>query len=178
MDKSKTTKIILRVVLSVLTVAFIAWIFSNSLKVATESAEQSGSLVEKIQAFFKAIAPTSFIATAEGEDLKWLEEVIRTMAHFAEFALLGALCFWTYRAYTDKKIWMIAPFTLSAVVAVTDEILQYFTPGRAFEWTDVLVDTSGAVAGCLFALFAVWLVAKIIKKSQAKKQKETEKTDE
>ncbi len=178
MNKGKATKIIPRVLTTALTAAFIAWIFSNSLKVATDSAAQSGALVTKIQAIFKAIAPNSFIANATGENLKRLEDTIRTLAHFAEFALLGALCFWTYRAYTDKKIWMIIPFAFSALVAAVDEILQYFTPGRAFEWTDILVDVSGACAGCLFALFTLWLAAIIIKKNREKKQKEAEKADE
>ena len=178
MEKTKRAKITLQVALSVLTGALIVWIFSNSLKVATESAEQSGGVVQMVQDFFRWLAPGSFVATAEGEDLKRLEEVVRTLAHFAEFALLGATCFWTYRAYTAKKIWMIAPFVGSVLVAIVDEILQYFTPGRAFEWTDVLIDTAGCVAGCLFALATIVIGAVIYKKMKAKKEKKTEAENE
>ena len=170
MEGKKRTKIIIRVLLTTLTAAFVAWIFSNSLQVAVESAEQSDSFTQMVQNFFKIIAPNSFIATATGADFDRLEAVVRTLAHFCEFALLGALAFWTYRAYTPKKIWMIAPFVGGALVAVIDEILQYFTPGRAFQITDVLVDCAGVCAGCLFALATVAIALRISKKRKEKRR--------
>ncbi|MBQ8428468.1 MAG: VanZ family protein [Clostridia bacterium] len=173
MEKKKTAKIILRILLSVTLVAFIAWIFSNSLRVATDSAAQSQSVTQVIQNFFKVIAPNSFIATATGEDFDLLEDIIRVLAHFAEFALLGALCFWTYRAYTFKKRWVFLPFSVAAFVGIVDEILQFFTPGRAFEWLDVGIDFGGVLIGCLFAWLTVWLGEKIHQKSVKKRlQKE------
>ena len=73
---------------------------------------------------------------------------------------------------------MIVPFVCSALVAVTDEIIQYFTPGRAFEWADVLVDVSGACAGCLLALAAAVVAVKIYTKAQRRKQNKAEQQDE
>ena len=178
MKQANWAKIICRVLLTVATVAFIVWIFSNSLKVAESSAAQSSSFTTRLQEIFKVIAPTSFIATATGEDFLRLEAVVRTLAHFVEFALLGALCFWTYRVYTANRIWMIAPFAFSALVSAVDEVLQYFTPGRAFEWTDILVDVSGAWAGCLFALGTVALGVYLYKKHKAKKERKVENMDE
>ena len=45
----------------------------------------------------------------------------------------------------------------AALYAVTDEVHQYFVPGRSCELRDVLVDTSGALTGILaaFALLSV-----------------------
>lgn len=174
MKEKKWVKIVFRVLLTGLTAALIVWIFSNSLQVAESSAEQSDSFTKKLQNFFKIIAPDSFIATATGADFDRLEAVVRVIAHFSEFALLGALAFWTYRAYTPKKIWMIAPFVGAALVAIIDEILQYFTPGRAFQITDVLIDWAGVGAGCLFALATVAIGTRIGRKRREKQAKKAE----
>ena len=175
MKKKKIALVVLRASLSVVLLAFIAWIFSNSLQVATESAAQSQSVTQVIQNLFKIIAPNSFIATATGEAFDLLEDVIRVLAHFAEFALLGALCFCTYRAYTAKKRWLFSPFALGLLVGLVDEILQIFTPGRAFEWLDVGIDFGGVVAGCLFAWLTVWSAGRIYQKSVEKRLKKEEK---
>lgn len=177
MKKKKIAKIVLRVLLSLSLVAFVVWIFSNSLRVATDSAAQSQSVTQKIQDLFKVIAPGSFIATATGEDFDLLEDIIRVLAHFAEFALLGALCVWNYRAYTKDKRWMFLPFLVGTLVSVVDEILQYFTPGRAFEWLDVGIDLGGVLVGGLFAFFTLWVGAGIYRKIKNKRKKR-EETDE
>ena len=174
MDKKKVIKYVVAGVLTAATIAIIAWIFSNSLKVAEASAAQSDSFTQKVQDVFKVIAPNSFIATATGPDFDALENGIRVMAHFCEFALLGGMCFWTYRAYTDKGIWMVAPFSGSALIALVDEILQHFTPNRAFEWVDILTDVGGAWAGCLFAWGTVSIALLVYRKIKAKKERKAE----
>ena len=53
----------------------------------------------------------------------------------------------------------------SCIYASSDEIHQLFVPGRAGQVRDVLIDTSGAVAGILLAI----LIRKIWLKSREKK---------
>ena len=50
--------------------------------------------------------------------------------------------------------------------AATDEIHQLFVAGRTGKWQDVLLDSSGALAGLLLAMFMLWL----IRRRRAKKQ--------
>lgn len=49
----------------------------------------------------------------------------------------------------------------SCIYASSDEIHQLFVPGRAGQVRDVLIDTSGAVAGILLAILIrkIWLKA-------------------
>ena len=50
--------------------------------------------------------------------------------------------------------------------AATDEIHQLFVAGRTGKWQDVLLDSSGALAGLMLAMFMLWL----IRRRRAKKQ--------
>ena len=174
MDTKKKVRLVIAIVLSVLTAAFIVWIFSNSLKVAVESAAQSDSVTQKLQRVFQVLLPNSSIATATGEAFDELENLVRVLAHYAEYAVLGALAFCTYRAFTDEKIWAITPFCCVVAVSAVDEVLQIFTEGRAFQWTDILIDCAGAWTGCLVALGVVALgvlIVRLIKNATQPKRK-------
>ena len=171
--KEKRKRAAWRIVLIVLYALYTAWIFSNSLKTADVSTEQSGSVVDGVQAIFAAIFPNGWVANAQGEDLALFHAIVRGVAHFLEFALLGALSIWVCRAYTKEKKWYLVPFIVSLIVAVVDECLQIFTDGRAFEWTDILIDFSGAIAGVAFAVLTLVIAKKIIEKKKVK-----EKADE
>lgn len=91
---SEKKKIILRAVLTTLTGALIGWIFSNSLKNAESSSSQSGAVLRAIQNFFDVLFPGGGIVVSS--------HFIRKAAHFSEYALLGAMLFFTYRSYTVK----------------------------------------------------------------------------
>lgn len=134
---------IFSIVLCVLCVAFI---FSNSLDDAARSSDKSGAVV----AILQGIADVFF------DNVIISENVIRTAAHFTEFALLGFCLIFAVKTFTQKYIQniFIAFFTALAV-AVIDEILQLFSDGRAADVLDIVVDFSGAVAGMLFFVFIV-----------------------
>jgi VanZ family protein len=68
--------------------------------------------------------------------------VVRKIAHFIEYAVLGALLF---RAVGREPV----AFVLGALYAATDEIHQAFVPGRLGSPLDWLIDTAGAAAGVL-----------------------------
>ena len=75
--------------------------------------------------------------------------------------LLLTLLLDSYRARWHWLSW--AGCTL---YAATDEIHQLFVAGRTGKWQDVLLDSSGALAGLLLAMFMLWL----IRRRRAKKQ--------
>ena len=145
-------KIILRCVLTALCLLVFAWIFSNSLKSGDSSSKQSQAVVDSIQSAAGAIAPDSGIANATGKEYEKLHMDIRTLAHFSEFALLGALLIWCYFSYTNKKRFLIVPISVAAVTPFIDECLQTFSSGRAAEIADVAVDSLGLGVGMLLAL--------------------------
>ncbi len=159
----------MRALLTLATALFILWIFSNSWKPASESAAQSTAVTEKVQDVGQVVAPDSFVATATGEDFYLLEDIIRNLAHVLEFALLGALCVWTWRAYTGKKKLLFIPPAVGVLTAFADELWQLNSPNRAFEMIDILLDVAGVAAGILFAIITLWIGRKIHQAVQKKK---------
>lgn len=91
--------------------------------------------------------------------------IVRKAAHFTEYAILGLLFFLVYRAYlaklsdtklsdvkfSDAKLFLFA-LCSSFLYACTDELHQLFVSGRSGQFTDVLIDTLGALFGCLLLL--------------------------
>ena len=76
--------------------------------------------------------------------------IIRKIAHFASYALLAylmyhALVLASFFHYINIYVPAAISVVLCAVFAATDEYHQTFVDGRAGRFTDVLIDTSGAL---------------------------------
>ena len=166
MSKGRSTFIkILRISIPlIITVLWIAFIWSNSLKNGVESGEDSGRVfntVSKITEFFGFGTPIS-------------EHFIRKAAHFTEFAILSALfcadlvCL---RAVSfGQKVYVSVPLLLcsvpaGALIASADEFLQSFSDGRGPSVKDVLIDTSGALCTTLIFV-AIFILVRFIHKKR------------
>jgi VanZ family protein len=85
---------------------------------------------------------------------------IRKCAHLTEYAVLALLLWRGLRkpVRKDPRPWRWADAGLAilfvALYAASDEIHQVFVPNREGRVADVLIDTSGAVAG-MFLLWAI-----------------------
>lgn len=167
---------VLRILLTLAYLATLGFIFYNSLQTGAKSAEQSSKVVDTVQDAVSVVAPQSPIATATGEDYDALHSLIRSMAHFAEFALLGALGIWCALSYTDKKPFVFFPLIGAVAVPLADETLQRFVADRGSEWKDVFVDIAGGMSGIIFALgcvfVGVWVCSWIVSIRNKRKQKE------
>jgi len=75
------------------------------------------------------------------------------LCHFLEYGILGFLLI---RALGSSKTGRtglslrIAAIVLAVVYGVTDELHQYFVPGRNMEFMDILSDALGAFTGQIF----------------------------
>ena len=122
----------------------LLFIWGNSLLPATVSAAISGWLHSILTAFFPGNGNGS-----GGDGL------LRKLAHFTEFALLGAVLF---RLLRNREERMTAAWLLSLgwgfFAACVDELLQHFSPGRAPRFGDVCIDTAGVLTGTLLYLAA------------------------
>lgn len=151
----------------VLTLAVVGFIFSNSVKSAPESSAQSDTVVEVVRPPAEAILPIMGVEPTRGT----IVSIVRTMAHGAEFALLGCLAFWTVWLWCQKS-WVragVPPF-FGIVIAITDEAIQLTSPGRAWQFEDLLVDGAGVLCGVLFAFLCILLI-RSVQKRRAKKKK-------
>lgn len=92
-----------------------------------------------------------------GAACRWL--VLRPIEriHLVEYGILGALAWWALR-----RLGWVAGFTLgaalglAALVGLGDELVQGVTPGRYFDWRDVMLNAASAALG-LAVLVAVSL---------------------
>ncbi len=139
-------RIAARIITTVITVAIAAVIFYLSTQPAEISAAESGGICEKILAlfdFYRSAAPE-----AKAEMLESFNNLFRSLAHFGVFFLLSLSSAFMWKAW-DIGWPSSAALITAALYAVTDELHQLFVPGRAFQFTDILIDLAGAFLAAL-----------------------------
>lgn len=77
--------------------------------------------------------------------------VVRKTAHFSEYMILFLLAYNVTRYYVNNNRTRILLIAFVFSYACTDELHQYFIPGRVMAFKDVLIDTSGGVLGYIIA---------------------------
>lgn len=101
----------------------------------------------------------SFVmALLNGLGIKIDESVLRSIAHCLEFMGLSVLLFNAVYVTWCLKATPIVAFFGTVVYAITDEIHQIFVPERAFQFSDILVDSTGALIG----VTAAFVILKVI----------------
>ena len=130
----------------------MAVIFWLSSRTADESSQQSGFLLQWLIDKFGDNFFTDFI--------------VRKMAHFLEFTglcLLFNIALWQ----TKQKKMPVLSIIYTSFYAASDEIHQLFVNGRSCQFTDWVLDTSGAVMGTIGFLILFTIVIKISKRKNA-----------
>lgn len=135
-----------RAFLMLCTLAVVSFIFLNSMQVAANSSETSGTLLKLVNNFLSVFG------------VSMTEHVLRKLAHLAEFALLGLCLLGTARAFTPHVLRnLTVPLFFGLLVPVLDETIQLFVAGRSSEVKDVLIDFSGVLIGIVCGLFLLFL---------------------
>lgn len=134
-----------KVIFIILTLVWVAVIFSFSLQPGEVSGGMSGSFLQKILEWF---APGVFeqLETMPQKQLEFWHTVLRKCAHFSEFAVLGVLSSLTVSQTKLSRRGLIA-LGFCLAVAAMDETLQLFVDGRAGRVVDVMIDGVGALSG-------------------------------
>lgn len=114
-------------------------IWGNSMRTATQSDQQSTSLLSWLTPWLSAVGiqPEGFHA------------ILRKLAHLSEYGLLGVL--WTIELWLgphgEKRRGTMERLSICMLTALLDETIQLFVPGRSGEIRDVWIDTAGAWTG-------------------------------
>lgn len=149
MKFTKKSTFIFRIILIVLTLLLIVFIFSNSLKTAEVSSVSSGRVVD----FLNSICVSLKLK------FTFTQQIVRPLAHFCEFGLLGVLSSLTAISYfTVKAKSMIISLISFSFIAFIDECIQLFSDGRAFQVSDMLIDFAGGLIGSV----TVFLISLIV----------------
>lgn len=137
-----------------LLIAWMGFIFYLSAETAAESTKTSGGLIESVLRWIYS----DFKNLPESEQqslIETLQFIVRKLAHFTLYGILGLLSFLTFVTYNKLSLLRRTRNSLLVcfVYAVSDEIHQYFIPGRSCEIRDVLIDFSGSVLVIILAYF-------------------------
>lgn len=109
-------------------------IFIMSSFNAEESANQSNFIVNIIASIFNI------------NNISLLSLIIRKLAHFTEYLILGVLVINMFTKNNVRKSYILS-ILLCIIYATSDEIHQIFTPGRACQIKDILIDSVGSITG-------------------------------
>ncbi len=131
-----------KAILGVLLLSVACLIFMNSAKNAEVSSDMSGRVID-------------FLFNNWGIELSQFE--VRKTAHFCIYAVLSGLLYAVISCFIKSgKAAVTASLILAGLYAATDELHQYFVPGRSCELRDWCIDLCGAVLGITIA----WMIKK------------------
>lgn len=127
-----------KVIATLLFTMMIAFIFYNSLQSGAASSEMSQGVLAFLQGILDQL----------GIGILFSAAFVRTLAHFLEFLLLGVLVsinilVWRSKIATNRLL------SISILIPAIDEVIQLFTPERAFQIGDLLVDYLGLLIGII-----------------------------
>ena len=157
---NKKTINAIRIILIILTLSVMATIFALSADTADESDAKSDAISDSI--VYQILS--NFDLTDEQIEtlMRRCVVIVRKTAHFLEYAALGFLLasvFVSFGLKTKQNIPI--SFFIGALYAVSDEIHQYFVPGRSCQVSDMLIDSSGVITGIMFLLICVYIFQKL-----------------
>lgn len=155
-----------------ITLLWMCFIFQMSAQNGEASGNTSGKVVERIAVTL--VPGFSDMTEAEKEaTVAKLSFPVRKLAHFTEYAVLGALLTVSLAFSSEKTSLTRKKFAAAVIIgwlyAASDELHQKFVSGRAGMFTDVLIDGSGALAGCAAAALIVTLVLRRLSRNKDSK---------
>ena len=146
----------------VVVMAIIIFRFSaeNSEKSSQTSNNITNTVIEITQPDYQTLP-----VEKQQERFSITSNIVRKMAHFTEFFLLGLfaiLSFKFFELYKDRKIKLsyLYAFIFSMLYAISDEIHQGFSEGRGPAIKDVLIDSSGALLAIMIVCLIFWLISR------------------
>lgn len=136
-------------ILTVITILWMAVIFSFSARPAEESGEMSMSVGRVAGKIFVA-GFTDWTEERKVEFVKVMNYPLRKCAHATEYAILGGMLMLTIESYKGSINYRILlSFVIGVSYAFGDEFHQLFVAGRNGNGVDVLIDSLGLAAGVL-----------------------------
>ena len=130
--------------LLLLALVWMTLIFGFSAQSATESGGLSAIITEPLTKLIVRISE-AMSASEEAALYAKVDNIVRIFAHFGEYTVLGMLLTAVLRAFGIKNV--LLPWLAGLVYAVTDEWHQAYSPGRASDPMDVLIDAAGVLCG-------------------------------
>lgn len=147
-------------------VLFLFCTFVVIFNFSNQDSEKSGSVSQKMtEAITKDIKAIQKLNKNEKTKvIDKIEDVIRKIAHFSLYALVGLLLMALFSTYNiNEKNKIISTIIIGAIYATSDEFHQNFISGRSGQVSDVFLDTLGVAVGGLFILLIIKMIYELRK---------------
>jgi len=139
-----------RLALLIAIILTLAFIWGNSLLNREQSSDESAWVLQLVTPILELFIGKGSVT----------EHLVRKLAHFTEFSLLGFELFFWFSAVREKgKEILLLAMAHGLFAALTDETIQLFS-ARGSQVQDVWLDFAGATTGASFALLIISLVRK------------------
>ena len=115
-------------------------IFSFSAQTADESGQLSMLVSEKVVLLLGKLTSGNLDTAQVGVYVDEIHFLVRKMAHFSEYFLLGLTLSLPLYVYRLRGFWLV-------LAAGLDEYHQMFVAGRSPALRDVAIDTAGSITG-------------------------------
>ncbi len=140
-----------KVIKLILIILWITMIFCFSSQKGTSSSNLSNGLIYKVTSYITG----NKVSNKEKITLSnKYSKFVRKMAHFSVYLILGVLVVSFISEFNIKRRYLLAVI-LCIFYALTDELHQYFVPGRSCELLDVLLDSTSSLLGALAYKFII-----------------------
>ncbi len=142
------------IILITVIAVWMSVIFFFSMEDADQSTDSSRSFIR----FLYELVIPGFDEMSPSKQALMVAQIthfIRKLAHFTVYTVLGMILYTSFSLCSKRgRKYMGLSVLFGAIYAASDEIHQYFVPGRACMIRDMLLDTCGVVFGVAI-VFAV-----------------------
>lgn len=148
-----------------LVIAVMVMIYCFSAQTGAESGAMSGKITTWV---LRLVVPGFGDFSPEKQEAirSTVGLIVRKLAHFSEYALLG-FSLMLHIAQLQKKIAVRLPWLwawgIGTIYAASDEFHQGFVAGRGPSVRDVMIDSAGVIAGTMLLL---WILLRKKKDSE------------
>ena len=94
--------------------------------------------------------------------------IIRKTAHFSEYFILCILFYRVIIMYVSIRTTRVISIIATFIYALSDEVHQFFVPGRTCAFRDVLIDTIGGVTSILVLYIFSKIKNKVLSRMERK----------
>ncbi len=120
----------------------IIFMFSN------QNGVKSQSLSDKFINNIISISDKSMSKSDKIETISNISYLVRKIAHFSEYLILGILLVLTLKEFNIKRYYLLS-IIIAVIYESSDELHQLFLVGRSAKVLDVFIDSFGSIVGIL-----------------------------
>ena len=130
-----------------------------------QDGQASGSLSKKVTEFIVEIISKikTMDITKKFYYIEKLHPIIRKIAHFSIYTVVGFSIMGFMCTFDMKNIFkLLIRFGVGVTYAISDEVHQYFIPGRSARILDVCIDSAGVLTGIFILIILIIVMENIV----------------